>query len=56
MEILTMKKEREKRFKNNLEKQTKKIRESNVQESTLNGEKLTNHINQNLNNYTKKYS
>ena len=38
-EILTMEREREKRFKKNLEKQIKKIHESNKYESTLNGEK-----------------
>jgi hypothetical protein len=39
MEILTMEKEREKRFKNNLKKETRKIHESNLDDSILDGDK-----------------
>ena len=51
MEILTMENEREKRFKNNLKKETRKIHESNLDDSILDGDikKLINHINQNMN-------
>ena len=39
MEILTKEKERDKRFKNNLKKETKKIHESNLDDSILDGDK-----------------
>ena len=39
MEILSMEKEREKRFKNNLKKETRKIHESNLDDSILDGDK-----------------
>ena len=39
MEILKMEKEREKRFKNNLKKETRKIHESNLNDSILDGDK-----------------
>ena len=39
MEILTMENEREKRFKNNLKKETRKIHESKLDDSILDGDK-----------------
>ena len=39
IQILTKKEEREKRFKNNLKKETRKIHESNLDDSILDGDK-----------------